>query len=48
MLAAAAGVGAGAPAVLSPAVEGALVSVGAAAFPDSDEASEVGAELFEA
>jgi hypothetical protein len=43
-----AGVDAGALAALSPAVEGALVSAGAAAFPDSDEDSEAGTELFEA
>ena len=42
-----AGVEAGAPVVLSPAVEGALASAGAAVFPDSGDASEVGAELFE-
>jgi hypothetical protein len=43
-----AGVDAGAPAVLSPAVEGALVSEGAAGFPDSGAASGVGAELLAA
>jgi hypothetical protein len=43
-----AGVEAGALDALSPAVEGALVSAGAAAFPDSDEDSEAGTELFAA
>jgi hypothetical protein len=43
-----AGVEAGALAALSPAAEGALVPAGAAGFPDSEAASEVGAELFAA
>jgi hypothetical protein len=42
-------VAAGVLGALSPAVEDALVSAGAAAFPDSDEEdSEAGEELFEA
>jgi hypothetical protein len=43
-----AGVDAGALGALSPAVEDALVSAGAAAFPDSGADSEADAELFEA